>query len=76
MSSVFLPFPSPKYSTKSLLNVVQVLNKTEETVENMVDYIINLFLLVTFISQSSEDILYPTNLCLALSKKIIQVTKQ
>lgn len=39
MSGVFLPFPSPKYSTKSLLNVVQVLNKTEETVENMVDYI-------------------------------------
>lgn len=57
MSGVFLPFPSPKYSTKRLLNAVQVLNKTEETVGNMEDYIINLLLLVTFISQSSEEIL-------------------
>lgn len=65
MSGVFLPFSSPKYSTKSLLNVVQVLNITEETVENMVDYIVNLFLLVIFISQPSEEILYSTYLCLA-----------
>lgn len=36
---------------------MQVLNKTEEVVEKIPHYIINLFLLVTFISQSSEEIL-------------------
>lgn len=57
MSGVFLPSPSPKYSTRSLNNAMQVLNRTEEAVEKAPDYISELSILVTFIPPPSEEIL-------------------